>query len=211
MHYAPGWVPPRARLEPTAVWSLVMGLVGLGPAALVLAVVAFRRLASRHTRGRGLAIAGAVLGVLGTVALAVGVSVAVLTMMATRPLPADVPAARDARAQQLVTGNCVLSVPDDGRVDNVRVVPCAEPHEAQVVTEFSFAPDAVWPGQQSADARVARACVLDTDEVAAGVRTVTWSPTERSWEDGDRVGLCLAVLDGGGVTGSFLDGTAQVP
>nr|WP_082495003.1 DUF4190 domain-containing protein [Cellulomonas sp. Leaf334] len=210
-HYAPGWAEPRATVEPTAVWSLVTGILGLGPVALALAVVAFRRIASRRTRGRGLAIAGAVLGVVGTVALVVGVTVAVLTVMATRPLPADVPAARDARAQQLVTGNCVLTVPDDGPVDTVRVVPCAEPHEAQVVTEFTFAPDAVWPGQQSADARVARACVLDADEVAAGVRTVTWSPTERSWADGDRVGLCLAVLDGGGITGSFLDRTAQVP
>ena len=171
MHYAPGWVPPRARLEPTAVWSLVLGILGLGPAALVLAAVAFRRLASRHTRGRGLAIAGAVLGAVGTIALVVGVTIAVLTTLATRPLPADVPAARDARAQQLVTGNCVLSVPDDGPVDTVRVVPCADPHEAQVVTEFTFATDAVWPGQQSADARVARACVLDAlrvPEVGAG-------------------------------------------
>ena len=211
MHYAPGWTEPRARLEPTAVWSLVTGILGLGPVALALAVVAFRRLASRHTRGRGIAIAGAVLGVVGTVGLVVGVTIVVLTTMATRPLPADVPAARDARAQQLVTGSCVLSLPADGPVRTVRVVPCAEPHEAQVITEFTFAADAVWPGQQSADARVARACVLDADEVAAGVRTVTWSPTERSWNDGDRVGLCLAVLDGGGVTGSFLDGTVTIP
>ncbi|WP_456787815.1 DUF4190 domain-containing protein [Cellulomonas sp. P5_C5] len=211
MHYAPGWTEPRARVEPTAVWSLVTGILGLGPVALVLAVVAFRRLAARHTRGRGLAIAGAVLGVVGTIGLVVGVTVAVLTVMGTRPLPADVPAARDARAQQLVTGNCVLSVPADGRVDTVRVVPCAESHEAQVVTEFTFAPEAVWPGQQSADARVARACVLDASEIEAGVRTVTWSPTERSWSGGDRVGLCLAVVDGGGVTGSFLDGTARLP
>ena len=186
-------------------------MLGLGPAALVLAVVALRRIASRQTRGRGLAIAGAVLGVLGTVALVVGVTVVVLTTLATRPLPADVPAARDARAQQLVTGNCLASLPADGRVGSVRVVPCADPHEAQVVTEFSFASNAVWPGQQAADARVARACVLDEDEIAAGVRTVTWSPTERSWADGDRVGLCLAVVDGGGVTGSFLDGTATLP
>ncbi|GEK22416.1 DUF4190 domain-containing protein [Cellulomonas xylanilytica] len=211
MHYAPGWTEPRARLEPTAVWSLVTGVLGLGPVALGLAVVAFRRIATRHTRGRGLAIAGAVLGTLGTIALVVGVTVAVLTVMASRPLPTDVPAPRDARAQQLVTGNCVLSLPDDGPVDTVRVVPCAEPHEAQVVTEFTFAPAAVWPGQQAADARVARACVLDAEEIDAGVRTVTWSPTERSWARGDRVGLCLAVVDGGGVTGSFLDRTAELP
>lgn len=178
---------------------------------MVLAIIALRRVATRRTRGRGLAIAGGVLGVLGTVGLVVGGTILVLTSMATTPLPADVPAARSAHAQQLVTGNCLASVPDDGAVDRVRVVPCAEPHAGQVVTEFTFAGNAVWPGQQSADARVARACVLDDTEIAAGVRTVTWSPTERSWADGDRVGLCLAVVDGGGVTGSFLDGTAQLP
>jgi hypothetical protein len=193
------------------VWSLVTGVVGLGPVALVLAIVALRRVAARHTRGRGLAIAGAVLGVLGTVALVVGVTVAVLTALASRPLPADVATARDARAQQLVTGNCLAVLPADGQVRSVRVVPCADPHEAQVVTEFSFAANAVWPGQQAADARVARACVLDDAEIAAGVRTVTWAPTEASWSRGDRIGLCLAVVDGGGVTGSFLDGSADLP
>ncbi|MEZ0446628.1 DUF4190 domain-containing protein [Cellulomonas sp. ICMP 17802] len=202
---------PRPPLEPTAVWSLVTGLLGLGPVALVLAAVALRRVASRHTRGRGLAIAGGVLGMLGTVALAVVGTTLVLTALATRPLPADVPSARSAHAQQLVTGNCLATVPADGPVDSVRVVPCADPHEAQVITEFSFAENAVWPGQQAADARVARACVLDDAEIGAGVRTVTWSPTERSWAKGDRIGLCLAVVDGGGVTGSFLDGSANLP
>ena len=201
---------PRPRLEPTAVWSLVTGLLALGPVAIVLAIVALRRIASRHTRGRGLAIAGAVLGIVGTLAIAAAVTALVLTAAASRPLPTDVPAARDARAQQLVTGNCVATLPDDGSVGSVRVVPCADPHEAQVITEFSFAQDAVWPGQQAADARVARACVLDESEIEAGVLTVTWAPTERSWADGDRVGLCLAVVDGGGVTGSFLDGTAEL-
>ena len=193
------------------MWSLVTGLLGLGPVALVLGVVALRRIGRRRTRGRGLAVAGAVLGILETVALIVVGTVLVLTALATRPLPADVPAARDAHAQQLVTGNCLATVPDDGPVDSVRVVPCADPHEAQVVTEYTFAADAVWPGQQAADARVARACVLDDAEVTGGVRTVTWSPTERSWADGDRLGLCLAVVDGGKVTGSFLDGTATLP
>jgi hypothetical protein len=203
-------VAPRPALEQTAVWSLVTGILGLGPVALVLAIVALRRIASRHTRGRGLAIAGGILGVLGTIALAVVGTVLVLTALAGRALPADVPAARDAHAQQLVTGNCLATIPDDGSVDTVRVVPCAQSHEAQVITEYSFAENAVWPGQQSADARVARACVLDDTEITAGVRTVTWSPTERSWAGGDRIGLCLAVVDGGGVTGSFLDGSANL-
>ena len=183
----------------------------LGPVALALGLVALRRIATHGTRGRGLAVAGVVLGAVGTLAL-VGVVVAgLLTAQAQRPLPADVTSARDAHAGQLVTGSCVGELPADGSVGVVRVVPCAQEHEAQVVTQLDFDPDAVWPGQAAADARVARACVLDASEVAAGVRPVTWAPTEQGWARGDRRGLCLAVVDGGGVTGSFLDGSAEVP
>jgi len=210
-YYAAGWQPPRARTEPLAVWSLVTGIVLLGPVALVLGILALRRIGARGTRGRGLAVAGAALGVLGTLAVAGVVTAVVVTAMGTRPLPSDVASPRDAHAQQLVTGNCVAQLPDDGAVDTVPVVPCADPHAAQVITVYEFTADAVWPGQHAADTRVGRSCVLDQAETDAGVRTVTWAPTERSWARGDRDGLCLAVVDGGGVTGSFLDGTAQLP
>ena len=190
--------------------ALVTGVLLLGPVALVLGIVALRRTATRQTRGRGLAVAGVVLGAIGTVALVAGVVAAVLTAAAQRSLPPDVPQARDAHAAQLVTGNCLAALPADGAVETVRVVPCAEPHAAQVVTDYEFTSNAVWPGQAAADARVARACVLDADEVAAGVRAVTWAPTEAGWARGDRQGLCLAVLPDA-VRGSLLDGSATLP
>lgn len=186
------------------------GILLVGPVALVLAVLALRRIARRGTRGKGMAIAGAVLGAVTTLALASTVVLVVLTGLATRPLPADVDSARDAHAQQLVTGNCLDPLPADGQVDTVRVVPCTDPHAAQVVTTYEFADDSLWPGQQVADSRVARSCVLDQAEVDAGVTAVTWAPTQQSWARGDRAGLCLAVVEGGGVTGSFLDDTATI-
>lgn len=191
------------------MWSLVTGVLALGPVAVVLGIVALRRITSRGTRGRGLAVAGLVLGSVSTLALVGTVVGLVLTAQATRALPADVTSARDARAVQLVTGNCVEELPDDGPVDTVRVVPCAEPHAAQVVTQFDFERDAVWPGQAAAHARVARACVLDDAEREAGALAVTWAPTEQGWAGGDRRGLCLAVVDGT-VTGSLLDGSASL-
>ena len=193
-----------------AVWSLVAGILLVGPVAVVLAVLALRRIGRRATRGRGLAIGGLVLGAITTVALLAAVVVGVLTWTGTRPLPSDVDSARGAHAQQLVTGNCLASLPADGRVDAVRVVPCAEPHAAQVVTVYEFLQESVWPGQRAADARVARSCVLDQAELDAGVTAVTWAPTEQSWARGDRIGLCLAVVDGAGITGSFLDDSAQI-
>jgi hypothetical protein len=197
-------------VEPLAVWSLVAGVLLVGPVALVLAVLALRRIARRGTRGRGLAIAGAVLGVVTTLGLVAVVVVGILTGLAGRPLPSDVDSPRDAHAQQLVTGNCLEPMPSDGPVDAVHVVPCADPHVAQVITAYEFGEDALWPGQKVADTRVARSCVLDQSELDAGVTAVTWAPTQESWARGDRTGLCLAVVENGSVTGSFLDDTATI-
>lgn len=125
----------------------------------------------------------------------------------TRPLPGDVTTPTSAHARQLVTGSCLATLPPDGAVATVDVVPCADPHAAQVVAQYAFAPAAVWPGQDRAHAQVARACVLSDEEEAAGVVVVTWAPSEQSWKRGDRTGLCLAVATAP-VVGSLLDGTA---
>jgi len=210
-YYAPGWQAPRVPLEPLAVVSVVTGALALGPVAAVLGVLALRRTGARGTRGRWLAWTGLALGVVGTLVL-VGVLVGTsLTARNARPLPPDVAAPRDAHARQLVTGSCLDALPAGAEVDTVRVVPCNDPHAAQVVTEFAFEDAAVWPGQAAANARVAESCDLTQAERDAGVRAVAWAPTESSWAHGDRLGLCLATTDAGKLTGSFLDGTVHLP
>ena len=191
--------------------SVVTGALALGPVAGVLGILALRRIGARRTRGRGLARTGLALGVIGTLA-AVGVLVgATLTARNQRALPADVGAPRQAHARQLVTGSCIDPLPTAAEVDTVRVVPCRDPHAAQVVTEYAFDDAAVWPGQAAADARVAGSCDLTPAERDAGVRALTWAPTEDSWGGGDRLGLCLATTGAGQLTGSFLDGTVRLP
>jgi hypothetical protein len=210
-YYAPGWQPPRARIEPLAVASVVTGAVALGPVAGVLGVLALRRIRTRGTRGRWLAWAGVALGIVGTLVL-IGVVVGTqLTARATRALPSDVAAPRNAHARQLVTGSCLDPLPSGDRVDAVRVVPCREPHAGQVITEYAFEDAAVWPGQAAADARVAGACGLTRAEESTGVRALVWAPTPTSWSRGDRRGLCVATTDAGRFTGSFLDDTVHLP
>jgi hypothetical protein len=193
------------------VASVVTGALALGPVAGVLGILALRRIRARSTRGRGLARIGVALGVVGTLVLVgAGVGTA-LTARTLRPLVADVTAPREAHARQLVTGSCLDPLPTGEEVDTVRVVPCSDPHAAQVVTEYAFEGTAVWPGQAAADARVAASCDLTPAERDAGVRAVAWAPTEESWAHGDRLGLCLATTDAGRLTGSFLDGTVRLP
>lgn len=194
VYYAPGWEPAAPRTEPLAVAAIPTGLL-LGPVGVGVGVAALARIRRDGSRGTGLAWAGIALGLAVTLT-AVAVVVALLVGdAATRPLPAEVSEPRSAHARQLVLGSCLAELPDDGPVASVRVVPCGDAHEAQVVARTDFPADARWPGQDAADARVSRVCtpaVLSGDAPAEGIELVVWSPSEASWAEGDRTGLCVA-------------------
>jgi hypothetical protein len=191
VYYAPGWQAPKAALDGVSVAATVTGILSFGPVAVALGLLGLHRTTKRGTRGRGLAIVGIVLGLLATVVWLVVAVILVVTARESRPLPPDVDQATSAHVGQLVVGNCLATLPPDGHVDTVEVVPCAEVHEARVTSEYDFPEDAVWPGQSEADARVTRACVLTEQELAAGATVVTWAPTKEGWDVGDRTGLCL--------------------
>jgi hypothetical protein len=204
--YAPGWQPAAPPTDPLAVAAVPTGLL-LGPVGIGIGVAALARIRRHGTRGVGLAWAGIALGVAVTLTVLAVLLARLVGDAATEPLPADVSEPRSAHARQLVLGNCLAELPDDGAVSTVRVVPCADPHEAQVVARTDFSADATWPGQDAADARVSRVCtpaVLSSDVDPAGIELVVWSPTAASWSEGDRTGLCVAgaaVL----VEGSMID------
>lgn len=219
-YYAAGWRPPEQPRDAMAVASFVTGLCAVGPVAVALGLAALGRVrraakaasegAGPVPRGRGFAIAGIALGAVWTLALGALATGGMLTWYENRPLPATITEARTANVSQLVTGSCVESLPHDGEVSSVRVVPCDRPHGAQVLTTYAFGATTVWPGQQRADERVAEACEITDEERAAGVRLVTWAPTHDAWSRGDRTGLCLATVEGDGLTGSFLDGSVTI-
>lgn len=192
-YYAPGWQPAPPRVEPLAVASVPAGVV-LGPVGIGLGAAGLSRARSRGTRGRGLAVAGMVVGAVVTVAWTVGALVWWQGEQARAPIAGDVDAPQTVNALQLVLGTCLDELPPDGEVSQVRAVPCADEHRAQVVARTDLGTDEVWPGQQAVDRRVARVCTPDVlgADAPEGVELVVWSPTEASWRDGDRTGLCLA-------------------
>ena len=69
----PGAPAPRPPLNGLAVAALICGILGLAPAAIVLGHVGFAQARRSGQRGRGLAIAGFLLGYLALVLLLVGV------------------------------------------------------------------------------------------------------------------------------------------
>ncbi|OLT51003.1 DUF4190 domain-containing protein [Cellulosimicrobium sp. CUA-896] len=168
----------------------------LGPVGIGLGAAALSRVRAHGTRGRGPAVTGMVVGAVATVGWVVGAVAWWQLEEARSPLAGDVAAPTTVHARQLVLGSCLDELPPDGEVARVRVVPCADEHRAQVVTRTDFGADEVWPGDEAATRRVARVCgpeVLGPDPT--GLERVVWVPTETSWRDGDRTGLCLAASD----------------
>lgn len=153
---------------------------------------------------RRLRVVLAVVGAVVALVLAAGVVLGVLWFRDTRLL-GEVDAARSATPRQLDVGHCVGELPGDGAVDRVRVVPCSEPHEAEVVAVHTLRGE-TWPGHEDVDAEVAAACEMDTAQRDAGFSPVVWAPSQTGWGQGDRRGLCLAWSGGDLVTGSFVAG-----
>jgi hypothetical protein len=159
--------------------------------------------AAAHRRARAW-----VVSVLGVIVLVVAVAaggawtVNQAQERAWEPVAADVDEPRQVNAVQLVLGSCVAELPDGSAVAAVEVVPCADVHVAQVVGRHDSAADEVWPGAETLAVRASRTCGPDllgpqAEQADAGddLTWVVWTPSEESWADGDRAGLCLAVAD----------------
>ena len=178
-HYAPGWQPgPGSPAGPGAppwdgvsIAAITTGALGLGPVAVALGGVGLARTRKGVRRGRVLAAIGLGLGVL---AFFVYAALGGLVWLLLRPLPADVEDPRFALATQVSEGNCLASVPADGDVWIVRVVPCEDDHDATVVVRADL-PNPPG-GQTRRDEAAARLCREQAPEVAAG-DLVVWSPT----------------------------------
>jgi len=125
-------------------------------------------------------LALAVLGTVGTI---------LTTWLQTRPL-GEVTGPTSATSRQVRTGHCIEDLPDDGVVGRVTVVPCSAEHEAEVLGELHLG-SGEWPGEDEVRERAEAWCEMGSDEVEAGLRPVVWTPSERSWGQGDHTALCL--------------------
>ncbi len=122
-------------------------------------------------------------------------------------LEPDVSSSTSASVSQLVVGNCLEDVSGSGSVGEVDVVPCSDDHGAQVVGSTTFT-DGDFPGQDTLVTQTTAICspdlVTSGDVPADDLSLVVWTPSEDSWADDDRTGLCIAVVEGG-LSGSLLD------
>ncbi|HLS00821.1 MAG TPA: septum formation family protein, partial [Beutenbergiaceae bacterium] len=189
-------------LEPLAVASLITS--PLSPLGLGLGVVALRRIARNHRSGRAFAVWGILLSTVFLVTA--GLVVATFSLdgtfarMSETPVAGDVDQERTIAPVNLDVGNCVATLPVTREVGDVRLVPCAEPHQLEVIArEQAPQEQEEYPGAPALGEHAEQVCEeaftrLIPDE---GGRIDEFAPTylipsEQNWEDGHRNIICFA-------------------
>jgi hypothetical protein len=194
-----------------AIAALVLGVIGwipfgLGSAlALALGTLALRQI-DRHPqeiRGRGLAVAGIVLGALG---VGVGCLMLVVVLLGEED---DRPRSAAEAGLDLEVGDCFdneSGLPDDpnelsaARVDEK---PCDEPHDAEVyaIVEHPAAADAPFPGDPTLGRFAFDTCserfeaFVGRDYNSSGLDILFPVPQELSWTKLDDRRVLCSVYD----------------
>lgn len=213
---APYGPPPQAGTDGVAIAALVTGVLCLAIVPLVLGIVGLNRVRTSGRNGRGMSIAGIVLGTLGVIGWGVFIALfaAVFSSGDVRDAIGDAVDAANG-SPTLTVGQCFDMPADATDFLGLEDRDCSGPHTAEVVGTQDLT-DADYPGEDSAIATAEEFCLsafaeyvgLDFDSSALDMGY--GYPTDTSWALGDRQIACYATtMDGSPLAGGSIQGTAQ--
>jgi hypothetical protein len=101
----------------------------------------------------------------------------------------------------------------EGEAVAIEIVPCSEPHQGQVVGEFTIDEGETFPGDDAIWASADERCPAEAGKFAPdswalpkGVDIFYYTPTKESWATGDRAVSCTYTKESGKFTGSLKAG-----
>ena len=190
-----------------ALWSMILGIAGIvlcivvlpSLVALILGILALREIgrSGGATGGKGMAIAGLVLGIVGVIGGGILIAVIATEVAGTTSV------------FDLEVGDCV-ELPEDGEeIARIETFDCDEPHGAEVVAVGEIGDDGdPYPGQSELIDQIGAACIEDfgeyvgMDYLSSEFDLFPITPTEDTWDD-DRSYVCLAFDPDGDLTESI--------
>ncbi|MCT9091104.1 DUF4190 domain-containing protein [Streptomyces sp. ASQP_92] len=204
--------PQRPPVSGLAIGSLIAGILCcIPPLGLILGAFALGQIKKKGQRGKGMAITGLVLSTISTVLLAVTIASGGFAD-GWRDFKDgwndSVANSRDT--VDLRKGDC-FDVPGgklEREVVSVRIVPCAGKHDAEVSGSFRLT-DTSFPGQSAIAAQADSKCwkleqayAMDRWKVPADAEAYYYTPSSRSWGQGDHSVTCAFASEHGKLTGS---------
>jgi hypothetical protein len=208
-----GYTPPPRGTDGLAIAALVTGLLGLALIPLGLGIAALRRIKRSGAAGGGLAIAGIVLGAVGTIGWGVFIWF-VAAIVGSEEF-------RDGFSEAYVeefnsqTGYDVgVCFNPQASPTRVQEIDCATSHPAEVVG-VKLMTDAGYPGDESVDAAAVEFCYeafaayigVEYDDSSLGMRY--FYPTQATWALGDRQIVCWAEAGDGAPLEGSVQGSAK--
>ncbi|MFD7439107.1 DUF4190 domain-containing protein [Streptomyces sp. NPDC059861] len=205
--YPPPGLPP---VNGAAIAALVLGILCFLPAVgLVLGLIALRQIKRKGERGKGMAIAGAVLSTVG---------LALLTLTFSTGGASDFwegfkEGARESAIVSPDKGECFDAPTGSlaGETYDVEVVPCSGKHDGEVFATVTV-PGGTFPGDDHVAKVADDKCyalepdyAMDSWAVPDDVDVYYLTPTRESWALGDREITCLFgnTDEKGSLTGSL--------
>ncbi|MFE2725465.1 DUF4190 domain-containing protein [Kitasatospora sp. NPDC059327] len=210
--YQPGYAYPAPEVtNGFSVAALVTGLLCMWPLSLAFGIVALVQIPKRNERGRGMAVTGVVLGVLGvlvTLLLFIGVLAAGVESgsEADRPVRGPKAPAGSVLWTSLKSGDCYNppggdDYPEDGDQTVLWVVkaPCVLPHHGEVAgtARIPESDGNAYPGESRVRESAAALCgpvlgdyALDFWVVPDGMAEVYLYPSRANWKSGERYATC---------------------
>ncbi|HEY3562658.1 MAG TPA: DUF4190 domain-containing protein [Kribbella sp.] len=197
--YGYGYAGTSGGTNGVAIAALVCALGGIfiglsAPVAIVLGIVALVQIGRRPQAGKGMAIAGVVIGSLVSLgyALLIGLLIAIGTSEDDSGAPD--PGASSAYIDELEIGDCFDDTSSD---DEVARRECPEQHDGELVAVVTL-PDGTYPGDKNIDKLADRACTPPFGTYVGKSRDESelylawWTPDKYTWNSGDRRVFCVA-------------------
>jgi hypothetical protein len=189
-----------------AIASLATGIGGFciglaSPVAVGLGIAALTQIKRRGGDGKGMAIAGLVLGGLGTIGWLLYIVLMVWLGLSSddedyygAPQPTSSYSTPATYIDDLSVGECFDESGDEGEV--VRQ-PCTESHDGEIIAGVTL-PDGPYPGDKEIDKAGDQSCATAFGEYVGSTVKDTelewdyWTPTKQLWNTGDRLVVCAA-------------------
>ncbi|GAA4569931.1 DUF4190 domain-containing protein [Planotetraspora kaengkrachanensis] len=199
--------PPPARTNGFAIAALVLGILGVLLLSIIFGIVALAQIRKRGDKGKGLAIAGLIVSGLWIALFALLMTIATLGV-AERDETGTVTRGGSVSVTSLHEGDCVDGVVEGKVITTLKAVPCAQPHDAEVIVVFDL-PAGAWPGREAAGDAAADSCdqrlysLLADSPMLDRLNSFVLYPSSASVWSVDRTVDCMVVdLDAGKLTGS---------